>query len=72
MKIFSEEINKNYGWEIALFFKVRDFSDGITFFETTINWDKYLDNHTPRFKINLMILNYTIFEFTIYYLYHRY
>jgi len=29
----SGNINVNYGWEIVLFKQIRDFSDGITFFE---------------------------------------
>ena len=65
------QINVNYGWELVLFHKVRNFSDGITFLESKINWDKYLGDHTPAFNVYLEILNFTILEFNIYYLYHR-
>lgn len=71
MKLFSRKISKDYGWEIALFHKLRDFSDGMTFFETKINWDKYLADHCPRFGIHIIILNYTLVELNIYYLHHR-
>jgi len=65
------KINGDYGWEISLFNKIRDYSDGITFCEYKINWDRYLSDHTPRFEFYIMILNYVIIEFNIYYLHHR-
>ena len=64
-------INKNYGIELNLFYKCRSFSDGINFFDFSINWDKYLADHKPSFRVSLMILNTYIFEFQIYYKYHR-
>ena len=65
------KINKSYGSEFVLFHKVRDFSDGLTFFEFEINWDRYLGDHNPSFEIALEIFNFMIFEFNIYYLFHR-
>jgi len=71
MIIFNNKINKNYGWELALFHKLRNFSDGVSIIDFKINWDRYLADHTPRFELHFIFLNYTIIEFNIYYLHHR-
>jgi hypothetical protein len=47
---------RNY-WEIQLFSKVRDYSDGIYFFNFKINLDRYHSYHSPRFEIELDFLN---------------
>lgn len=65
------KINDNYGWELSALHMLREFSDGLTFFEFQCNWDKYLADHTPRFDVMLVILNFKVFEFNIYYLWHR-
>lgn len=64
-------INKDYAWEIAALHKLRQFSDGISFIEFNVNWDRYIADHTPRFDIMLVICNFTIVEFSIYYVWHR-
>lgn len=71
MITFGRKISNDYGWEIALFHKLRDFSDGVTFLETKINWDKYIGDHTPRFEFHLVLLNHTVIEVNVYYLHHR-
>jgi hypothetical protein len=71
MKPFGGKITENYGWELVLFWKLREFSDGVTFFDMTINWDSYLADHSPRFRIHIVVLNYTLIEASIYYLHHR-
>ncbi len=65
------KINNNYGWELSALHVLRSFEDGIEFFQFVINWDKYLADHTPAFQIILIIFNCKIFEFNIYYLWHR-
>lgn len=65
------KINDDYGWELSGFHLIRQFSDGMSLFEFTANWDKYLSDHTPRFDIMFVILNFKVFEFSIYYLHHR-
>lgn len=65
------KINEDYAWEISALHSYRSFNDGISFFELNINWDKYLADHTPRFDLMLVILNFKIFEFNIYYMWHR-
>lgn len=67
----SSSLTKNYGWELALFLKFRDFKDGIRFLEIDLNWDRYLADHTPRFEFRIAVFNFTLIEFNIYYLHHR-
>ena len=71
VKAFGGKINNDYGWEVAVFSKIRMFSDGLSFFELTINWDRYFAHHCPRFRFHLVVLNYTIIEANVYYLHHR-
>lgn len=71
MIFFGGKINKDYGWEISGLHKLRNLNDGISFIELLISWDRYLGDHTPRFEIMFMLLNYKILEFNIYYLHHR-
>jgi hypothetical protein len=65
------KLNDNYGWEFAALYKYRNFSDGLTLLDVDVNWDRYLTDHTPRWEIAIRILNFTLFEFSIYYLWHR-
>jgi len=71
MMFIGRKINKNYAWELSGLYLLRLFSDGIDFFEFHINWDRYLADHTPAFEMLLVIFNFKIFEFTIYYIWHR-
>jgi len=64
-------IGSDYGWEITVFHKIRESSDGILFFDGKINWDRYLGDHSPRLEIHVVMFNYTIIEINIYYLHHR-
>jgi hypothetical protein len=68
---WGREINDDYAWEFSALHKYRPFSDGISFLEFNVNWDRYLADHTPRFGVMLVILNFKVFEFSIYYMYHR-
>ena len=56
---------KRIYWEAQLFAIVRSFKDGITFYNFNINWDRYMDDHTPAFQIELTILN-LYFHFWVY------
>jgi len=67
---FHHKIGKNYDWELDLFYKYRSFKDGIDFFELKTNWDRYICDHNPKFEFGLRILNYTIFDFSIYNVWH--
>lgn len=59
-------ILKNYALDFGIFYRIRNFKDGITFFEFTTNLDLYKADHNPRFKINLILINYLIFDINIY------
>lgn len=71
MYTIGKKTTDNYGFEITVFHKLREFSDGISFFEGKINWDRYESDHSPKFELFLMLFNYTIVELNIYYLHHR-
>ena len=70
LRYFHGKIYENYGWELEFFNKYRNFSDGIEFLNLIVNWDKYESDHKPSFEIALKILNFIIFEFTIYNIWH--
>ena len=55
---------------LSTLYKLRDYSDGITFFDFKINLDLYEDDHKPYFEIQLTVLNFMIFHFEIYNMYH--
>jgi len=67
----SKNLNDDYAWEISALHFYRSLEDGISFFECNVNWDRFLDDHTPRFDVMLVILNYKLLEFNIYYKWHR-
>lgn len=69
-RVFGGTIGNDYAWELDFFYKLRDFKDGVTFFEFVLNWDKYMCDHNPRFEFSLMILNFKIWEFSIYNVWH--
>lgn len=48
---------RNLNWEVQLFAPIRNFSDGFTFFEFKINWDRFKGYHSPAFQIELTIFN---------------
>jgi len=65
------KISKNYGIDLSLFNIVRDFSDGISFFEFEINLDLFDEDHKPSFDIFLIIFNCMIFQLWIYNINHK-
>jgi hypothetical protein len=68
---WSGKINKDYGWEFCGGHFYRCLEDGLDVFNFQFIWDRYLTDHSPRLQVMLVILNYKIFEFNIYYLHHR-
>ena len=71
MKTIGGKVSSHYGWEVAVFHKIRDISDGLSIFDMKINFDRYLADHSPRFEFHIVLLNYTVVEINIYYLHHR-
>tara|TARA_Y100000310_G_C20338346_1_gene648590 strand:+ start:298 stop:516 length:219 start_codon:yes stop_codon:yes gene_type:complete len=69
--IYFKKLTKDYEVEISVIEKYRDYSDGITFFDFFMNWDRFLADHSPQFNISIFFMNYAIFDFNIYYLHHR-
>jgi hypothetical protein len=70
MYFFNDIPYTKFAWELNLFHKYRDFSDGISFIEFNINYDKYICDHNPKFEMMFCIFNYMLFEFSIYNIYH--
>ena len=64
------KINKKYAWEIALFYKLRQFKDGIDFFEFNIGLDLFEGDHNPKFRLLLIIFNFTIIDIEVYNMFH--
>ena len=60
-----------YAIDLCLFKKIRNFNDGVTFFDMNINLDLYKGDHKPSLVIHLVILNFTIFELDVYNIYHE-
>lgn len=56
--------------DIAGLYSCRSFKDGITIFEPYINMDFYKGSHKPVFEIHIIILNFMIFSFEYYNIYH--
>jgi len=48
---------KRLYWEVQLFALTRSLADGLTLFKFNINWDRYEDDHSPAFQIELTIFN---------------
>ncbi len=48
---------KQIYWEVQLFALTRSLADGLTLFKFNINWDRYEDDHSPAFQIELTIFN---------------
>lgn len=70
LRFFHGMIDDNYGWELELFRRNRDSKDGFTTVDFKINFDKYVADHNPRFEFSLVLLNFLIFDFTIYNIWH--
>lgn len=71
MIFWSIKLNKNYALDIACLYKYRSFSDGVTFLSLDTDLSLYIGDHTPQFRINLIILNYIIFEISVYNMNHK-
>ena len=71
MNTIEGKVNDDYGWEVTVFHKIRNVSDGVSFFDMKVNWDRYFADHSPRFELCVVLFNYTIIEVNIYYLHHR-
>ena len=66
----SKKISKKYAIDVSCFHLIRNFKDGISFCQFSVNLDLYEADHNPQFKILLIILNFKLFEFEIYNINH--
>jgi len=55
--VFYGQLWKKWNYEVQLFSFIRDFKDGLTFFEFKINLDRFKSEHTPAFQLEITILN---------------
>jgi len=55
--VFYGQLWKKWNYEVQLFSVIRDFKDGLTFFEFKINLDRFKSEHTPSFQLEITILN---------------
>lgn len=70
MITFANKISKNYAFEISFFHKVRKISDGIDFFEFSLNINLFKGNHNPSCCLTFEIFNYSIIDFQFYNIHH--
>ena len=64
--IYGFNLTTEYALDFGLFYKVRNFKDGLTFFEFILNLDLYRADHNPQVRCALVIFNFTIFDITFY------
>jgi len=64
--IYGFNLTKKYALDFGLFYKVRNFKDGITFFEFLLNLDLYKRDHNPQIRFNFIVFNFIIFDITLY------
>ena len=66
----SFSISKNYAIDLCGLYIIRKTQDVITFFDLNVNTDFYEADHNPKLNFSLIVLNWTIFELTIYNKHH--
>ena len=63
---FGTNINRYYSIDIALLYKIRELSDGLTFIDFSFEWDRYKADHKPSLEAQFVLLNFVIFTVVIY------
>lgn len=59
-------LTKQYALDFGVLYKVRNFKDGLTFFEFILNLKLYKADHNPQIRLNLILCNFIIFDITLY------
>ena len=62
----SFKVSKNYAVDWLLFHKFRNFSDGITLAEFSLNTDLYEGDHNPKTSFRIAILNVYLIQIEVY------
>ena len=63
---FTKKITSKFALDVMLFYKLRQFKDGIDFLNINISFDRYEADHKPSFQFMIVVFNFTIIEFDIY------
>jgi hypothetical protein len=63
---FSIKLSKKFSLDVSFFHVIRQFKDGITFFDLVCNLDLYKGDHNPKSQFMLVLLNFKVFEIEIY------
>lgn len=64
--IYGFNLTKQYALDFGFLYKVRNFKDGLTFFEFILNLNLYKADHNPQVRFALVIFNFTIFDIVLY------
>jgi hypothetical protein len=64
--IYGFDLTKQYALDFGFLYKVRNFKDGLTFFEFILNLNLYKADHNPQIRFNLIICNFIIFDVMLY------
>lgn len=64
--IYGFDVAEKYALDFGFFYKLRNFKDGLTFFEIILNLDLYKADHNPQIRWVLVIFNFTIFDISFY------
>ena len=66
----SSKISKNFALEINGLYKIRNFKDGVDFFELYAKLDLFKEDHKPSFQFWFEIFNFLILDIHIYNINH--
>lgn len=70
LRFFHGKIGPDYGWELDLLRKYREWCDGFTLLSFVCEFDRYMCDHKPSFVTMLVLFNIKVFEFNIYNIWH--
>ena len=68
---FSTRLNKFFALDCTFLHLYRKWSDGLTFLEFHINWDRYKEEHNPSFDILFAICNVVILQVDVYKIFQK-
>lgn len=70
MKSINSILTKKFAWEINGLYKIRNFKEGIDFFEFYCKLDLFKGDHKPSFQLWFEIFNFLILDIHIYNMFH--
>lgn len=54
---FSGGLTRSYFFEVQLFSRTRNSSDGVTWLSFALSWDRFESEHNPSFRAELTFFN---------------